>query len=70
MLSSNEAPFIFGSVRDSDEGTSAASKLDDMMGKMNLRSAGIHSVSVGKGVDQKDSRYVGKTYFVDHDTEC
>ncbi|XP_051202988.1 uncharacterized protein [Lolium perenne] len=40
--SSSEAPFVFGSVRDSlprfDEGPSAASKLDDMMGKMNLQS--------------------------------
>uniref|UniRef100_A0ACD5TAA7 Uncharacterized protein n=1 Tax=Avena sativa TaxID=4498 RepID=A0ACD5TAA7_AVESA len=40
--SSSEAPFVFGSVRDSlprfNEGSSAASKLDDMMEKMNLRS--------------------------------
>lgn len=42
--SSNEAPFVFGSVRDSlprfDEGTSAASKLDDKMEKLNLQSPG------------------------------
>ncbi|KAM0857622.1 hypothetical protein ACQ4PT_048351 [Festuca glaucescens] len=60
--SSNEAPFVFGSVRDSlprfDEGSSAASKLDDMMGKMNLRSPGKCSVDVGKGVDQKDKSSV------------
>uniref|UniRef100_A0A452YZF8 Uncharacterized protein n=1 Tax=Aegilops tauschii subsp. strangulata TaxID=200361 RepID=A0A452YZF8_AEGTS len=41
---SNEAPFVFGSVRDSlprfDVGSSAASKLDHKMGKLNLQSPG------------------------------
>lgn len=63
LASSNEAPFVFGSVRDSlprfDEGKSTASKLDDMMGKMNLRSAaGKRSVGVGKGVDQGEKSSV------------
>ncbi|KAK1697069.1 hypothetical protein QYE76_013766 [Lolium multiflorum] len=51
--SSNEAPFVFGSVRDSlprfDEGPSAASKLDDMMGKMNLRSPDLRAASSLQG---------------------
>ncbi|CAM0955799.1 unnamed protein product [Alopecurus aequalis] len=60
--SSNEAPFVFGSVRDSlprfDEGWSAASKLDDKMGKLNLQSPGKCSVGVGKGLDQEDKSSV------------
>uniref|UniRef100_A0ACD5TGN9 Uncharacterized protein n=1 Tax=Avena sativa TaxID=4498 RepID=A0ACD5TGN9_AVESA len=60
--SSSEAPFVFGSVRDSlprfNEGSSAASKLDDMMEKMNLRSPGKCSVVGGEGMDQKDKSSV------------
>ncbi|KAI5018166.1 hypothetical protein ZWY2020_043054 [Hordeum vulgare] len=60
--SSNEAPFVFGSVRDSlprfDVGSSAASKLDRKMGKLNLQSPGKCSVGAGKGVDQNQKSFV------------
>ncbi|XP_048536280.1 uncharacterized protein LOC125514940 isoform X2 [Triticum urartu] len=59
---SNEAPFVFGSVRDSlprfDVGSSAASKLDHKMGKLNLQSPGKCSVGAGKGVDQTEKSFV------------
>uniref|UniRef100_A0A0E0L1U9 J domain-containing protein n=1 Tax=Oryza punctata TaxID=4537 RepID=A0A0E0L1U9_ORYPU len=50
--SSGEAPFVFGSVRDSlprfDEGWSASAKLPEKMGRMNLQTPGESSANVKK----------------------
>ncbi|KAL6845037.1 hypothetical protein ACP4OV_025210 [Aristida adscensionis] len=52
--SAGEAPFVFGSVRESlprfEDTWSASSKLPDKMGKLNLHSSGVDS---SKGMDQK-----------------
>ncbi|XP_006654330.3 uncharacterized protein LOC102708337 isoform X2 [Oryza brachyantha] len=49
---SNEAPFIFGSVRDSlprfEEGWSASAKLPEQMGKLNLQTPGERSANASK----------------------
>jgi len=53
-----EAPFVFGSVRESlprfDEGLLASSKLPDKMEKLNLRTSGDVGDGLGQGRDRKD----------------
>uniref|UniRef100_A0A0E0PLP2 J domain-containing protein n=1 Tax=Oryza rufipogon TaxID=4529 RepID=A0A0E0PLP2_ORYRU len=50
--SNGEAPFVFGSVRDSlprfDEGWAASAKLPEKMGRMNLQTRGESSVNANK----------------------
>ncbi|XP_062181546.1 uncharacterized protein LOC133885814 [Phragmites australis] len=57
-VSPSEAPFVFGSVRESlprfEEGWSASSKLPDKMGKLNLRTRGEVGAGFRQGADKKD----------------
>ncbi|XP_066363209.1 uncharacterized protein [Miscanthus floridulus] len=58
VASPTEAPFVFGSVRESlprfDEGLSASSKLPDKMEKLNLWTSGEAGNGLGQGRDRKD----------------
>ncbi|CAN6351235.1 unnamed protein product [Urochloa humidicola] len=60
--SPSEAPFVFGSVRESlprfEEGFSASSKLPDKMEKLNLRPPGEAGIGFGLGNDKKDGSSV------------
>ncbi|KAF8765810.1 hypothetical protein HU200_008322 [Digitaria exilis] len=60
--SPSDAPFVFGSVRESlpqfEEGLSTSSKLPDKLEKLNLRTPGDVGVGFGQQKDQKDGSSV------------